>query len=194
MATEALPYEVIRNYPQFELRRYPAYLVAETRVTGEFEAVGNQAFRRLFAYISGENRRNESIAMTAPVTQEPAGEKIQMTTPVIQSPAGDGGGNTYTLAFVMPATYRMDTLPQPVDPRVILREVPARSMAVRRFSGTWSEANYRRNETALLQDVAAAGLQIAGEPVYARYNSPFMLWFLRRNEAMVEVAAGDAAR
>jgi hypothetical protein len=193
MAAEETPYEVIRQYSGFELRRYSPYLVAETRVTGKFEEVGNQAFRVLFGYISGDNRRNERIAMTAPVTQEPDGEKIQMTTPVIQAPAADGGANTYTLAFVMPSKYTMDTLPQPVDSRITLRPVPARWMAARRFSGTWSEDNYRRNEKALLEDVTAAGLQIAGEPLYARYNSPFTLWFLRRNEAMVEVVAGDDA-
>ena len=145
----------------------------------------------LFGYISGDNRRNESIAMTAPVTQKPTGEKLQMTTPVTQAPAADGGANTYTVAFVMPSQYTMDTLPQPVDSRITLRQVPARWMAARRFSGRWSEGNYRRNEKALLEDVTAAGLQIVGEPVYARYNSPFMLWFLRRNEALVEVVAGD---
>lgn len=186
VATEQLPYAVQKPYDGFELRRYDPYLVAQTEVTGPFEKVGDAAFRLLFGYISGDNRRREEIAMTAPVTQAPAGgEKIAMTAPVIQTPAGSG---TYTFSFVMPSHYTLDTLPEPTDPRVTLRQMPGQLVAARRFSGTWGEENYRSNEKALLEAVAAAGLKPVGVPSYARYNSPFMPWFLRRNEAMVEVA------
>ncbi len=88
----------------------------------------------------------------------------------------------------MPSGYTLETLPRPTDSRVRLRRIDARVMAARTYSGTWSEARYREHERALLQAVRAAGLQPVGLPVFARYNSPFTLWFLRRNEVLVEVA------
>ena len=87
----------------------------------------------------------------------------------------------------MPSGYDLDSLPVPLDPRVVLREEPARLMAVRSYSGRWTEANYRENESLLLAAVEKAGLKPVAAPVYARYNSPFSLPFIRRNEAMVEV-------
>ena len=100
-------------------------------------------------------------------------------------PAGDDG--TYLFSFMMPAKYTTDTLPTPTDPRIRIRQIEGRRMAARIYSGTWSEERYRRNEAALLEAVAAAGLQPIAAPVFARYNSPFTLWFMRRNEVLVEV-------
>jgi len=87
----------------------------------------------------------------------------------------------------MPSGYSLDSLPVPLDSRVLLREESAKLMAVRSYSGRWSEANYRENESRLLAAVEKAGLTPVAPPAYARYNSPFSLWFLRRNETMVEV-------
>lgn len=128
--------------------------------------------------------------MTAPVSMQPAGEgeKIAMTAPVTMTPkAGDASRATYVFSFVMPERYTRATLPIPVDSRVQIREAPARLMAVRRYSGFWSESRYREQENILLQSVARAGLEITGKPVFARYNAPFTLWFLRRNEVLIEV-------
>jgi hypothetical protein len=191
MAIEEPGYEVLKTYPEFELRRYAPYLVAETEVTGEFDQVGNRAFRILAGYIFGNNRSQEKMAMTAPVNQRPTvaeGEKLAMTAPVSQRPKEGAGQGTYVLSFVMPSGYTLDTLPEPLDPRVRLREEPARLMAARRYSGLWSESNYQANEVALLAAVERVGLTPVSAPVYARYNSPFSLWFLRRNEVMVEVS------
>ncbi len=187
-AYEQPKYEVVKKYDGFELRRYAPYVVAETVVSGSFDEAGNTAFRILFRYISGGNVRKTGIPMTAPVQQSPAGagEKIPMTAPVEMTPDGKTAG-AYVISFVMPSAYTLDTLPVPADPRVKLREVKSRLVAARRYSGTWSEKRYRDNETALLEAVRAAGLAIVGDPIFARYNSPFTPWFLRRNEVLVEV-------
>jgi hypothetical protein len=187
MALEQPDYRLVETYPEFELRRYLPYLVAETEVSGDFEKVGNQAFRILADYIFGNNRAGEKMEMTAPVNQRPAeGEKIEMTAPVTQEPREQDPG-TYVVSFVMPARYTLDSLPEPVDPRDRLREVPARLMAAHRYTGRWSEGNYREHEAALLKAVQAAGLRPVSAPVYARYNSPFSIPWLRRNEVLVEV-------
>jgi len=192
VATEEPEYEVVKQYEAFELRRYAPQLLAETEVTGDFTEVGNQAFRLLADFIFGNNRQQEKIKMTAPVSMQPAGEgeKIGMTAPVTMTPkAGDASRGTYVFSFVMPSRYTRANLPQPVDPRVRIREAPARLVAARRYSGTWSESRYREQESILLEAVAHAGLPTTGKPVFARYNAPFTLWFLRRNEVLIEVAA-----
>jgi hypothetical protein len=61
------------------------------------------------------------------------------------------------------------------------------ALAVSSYSGRWTQANYREQESQLLAAVEGEGLTSVGAPVYARYNSPFSLWFLRRNEVVVEV-------
>ncbi|RKT46412.1 SOUL heme-binding protein [Thiocapsa rosea] len=191
MAVEEPDYRVVRTFSDFELRRYPSYAVAETEVAGPFDEAGNQAFRILAGYIFGDNRADTKIEMTAPVTQRPAageGERIEMTAPVVQRPASGTEGETFVVSFVMPDRFTLDTLPEPVDPRVRLREEPGKLMAVRRYSGRWTETRYRENEAQLLRAVEEAGLKPLAAPVYARYNSPFSLWLMRRNEVMVEVA------
>jgi hypothetical protein len=189
VAYEQPEYEVLEKRDDFEIRRYAPYLVAETEVSGTFESTGNEAFRRLAGYLFGDNRSREKMSMTAPVTQEPssASEKMEMTAPVTQV-RGDASGS-YVFAFVMPSKYTRETLPEPVDARIRIREVPARTVAARRFSGTWRGKRFVENETALLAAVAAAGSETIGAPMYARYDAPFKPWFLRRNEVMIEVRA-----
>ena len=186
-AYEEPAYEVVKEFDAFELRQYAPYLVAEVEVEGGFDDVGSEAFRILVDFINGENRPQSKIDMTAPVTQEPAGEKIAMTAPVSQSPSEAEG--TYRIRFVMPASYTMETLPEPNDPRIEIREVPVRQVAARRYTGFWSERRFRAQETALLSALDAADYRPLGASIYARYNSPFALWFLRRNEVLVEVEA-----
>lgn len=187
MAIEEPAYQILRQTPDFELRRYEPHLLAEVEVRGDFDEVGGEAFRILAGYIFGDNQGESRIAMTAPVSQQPVGTRIEMTAPVSQQPTG-AAADTYVVSFVMPARFTLATLPVPSNPRVRLREQPARLMAVHRYSGSWAESGYRKHESRLLDALGAAGLTPLGQPIYARYNSPFSLPFLRRNEVMVEVA------
>ena len=182
MAIEEPGFQVLEQAGSFELREYPAYVVAETRVEAGFESAGNIAFQRLFGYISGKNVAQQKIAMTAPVTQA-RGEKIAMTAPVSQ--VADGGA--YRVAFTLPATYTLETAPKPLDPTVQIREVPAQVIACWRYTGRWTESNYRDNEKLLREQIAKRGLVISGEPILARYNAPFTPWFMRRNEVLIPV-------
>lgn len=184
MAIEESEYAVIERAGDLELRQYEPYIVAETQVEGDFEDVGNEGFRRLAGYIFGKNRSKASIGMTAPVNQEPASEKIDMTAPVGQE-ARDG---EWRITFVMPAKYTMDTLPRPLDERVVLRAEPGGLVAAIRYSGSWSRKRYLEQEAKLRSLLEERGLEATGEPVFARYNSPFALWFLRRNEVLIPVA------
>ena len=174
---------MVKKDNKFEIRDYAPHILAETIVEGDVEDVGNKAFKRLYRYISGANRSREKVAMTAPVSQQPMGEKIKTTAPFGQHRVKQG----WAVSFMMPASYTMETLPEPEDPKVSLRQVPAQRMAAVSYSGFWSKRGYLRYKLEVESWIQEKGLTIVGEPIWARYNSPFTLWFLRRNEILIPI-------
>jgi hypothetical protein len=182
-AIEEPDYTVVHQYPAFEIRQYTPYLVAEVNVPGPASEAGNQGFMILAAYIFGKNKGDRKIEMTAPVTQTPEPRKIAMTAPVSQSASESG----FIIQFKMPKEFTLDTLPQPLDSNVKLRELPGGRFAVIRYSGSWFESNYADHLTQLRQAVDAEGISTQGEPIYSRYNAPFVPWFMRRNEIWLRV-------
>jgi len=187
MATEEAPYRVLKSDGIFELREYEPQILAEVIVDGGLENAGNTAFRPLYKYISGDNRSRSRISMTVPVSQESRGEKIAMTAPVSQEKIQ----GRWSVSFMMPASYTMETIPVPNNPAIKLRQVPARTVAAVRYSGFWSEDNYQLNRNNLESWMRDNKFTAAGEPVWARYNQPFTLWFLRRNEILIPVANNE---
>lgn len=185
MAIEEATYTVVEKDDHFEIRDYSPHLVAETLVVGSLEEAGSIAFNILFGYISGENRSRRKVEMTAPVSQQASPEKIKMTAPVGQQRMED----KWAVSFMMPASYSLETLPVPKNPKVTLRRVPGRRMAAVRYSGFWSEKGYLENIRKLEAWINDKGLKIAGGPLWARYNAPFTPWFLRRNEILIPIAA-----
>ena len=189
MAIEEPKYEVLKEYDEFEIRKYSSFIIAETEVISNHEDAGSDAFQVLFQFISGNNTKREEIEMTVPVRQvdnEPQSEEIAMTAPVRQVTESEEDGK-YLISFVMPLSYTMQTVPVPNDERITIKEIPARVMAVRKYSGTWSEENYRENEEILLNELDKSEYEITGDPEFARYNPPILPWFLRRNEVMIEI-------
>jgi len=183
MATEEAEYTVVLKEESFELRRYEAHILASTAVDGDFDSAGNKAFGKLFKYISGENKTRETVDMTSPVGQEAASEQIDMTSLVGQQQEN----GRWMVNFMMPAFFTLETLPEPKDSTVILRQVPARHIAAIRYSGLWSEKGYLRNKEKLDAWVQDKALSVIGEPIWARYDPPFMPWFMRRNEILLPV-------
>jgi len=183
MAIEEAKYTVVLKEDNFEIRDYEPYVLAETVVEGDLENAGNEAFSSLFDYISGNNQSQEKVAMTAPVSQEAAGEKIDMTAPVGQQRRD----KKWAVSFMMPASYTLATLPKPLNPNVILRQVPATRIAAIRYSGFWSEEGYLSNKNALESWIEKKEFVATGEPNWARYNAPFSLWFMRRNEVLIPI-------
>jgi hypothetical protein len=189
MAIEEPAYHVIEKTDEIEMREYAPYLLAETLVEGEDDrnVAASEGFRRLFRYISGGNGTAGKITMTAPVLQsqqkQDDGREISMTSPVQQTrtPAG------WRIAFVLPSDLSRETAPVPNDDRIHIRQTNPRMVAAIRFSGRWSEANYSKHRDMLISFLERKKLRINGEPIYAAYNSPFSLPFMRRNEVMVEI-------
>jgi hypothetical protein len=183
MAIERTKYTVIAKDADFELRQYEPHIVAETIVEGDFEAAGNEGFRRLAGYIFGANRTQQKISMTAPVTLEAGSEKIPMTAPVTQ----EALAGRWRITFLMPSDYTLETLPEPLDASVALQSVPGTLMAALRYSGTWDRERYEEKKASLDALLRQKGLQPVGEPIFARYDPPFKPWFLRRNEVLIPV-------
>lgn len=185
-ALEEPKFEIIDTNLVFEIRHYAAYLVAEVTLDGDFTSSGNEAFRVLAGYIFGSNQMAEKMNMTAPVESQviSSSEKMNMTAPVFSNKSQS---NQHTYRFVMEKKYSLETLPIPNDSRISLLRIEPRIMAVKKFSGRWSEKNYRKFENQLLDALVDNNIEVIGDPIFARYNSPFVPWFMRRNEVMVEI-------
>ena len=183
MAIEEPKYTVESKTDQYEIRKYGPVLVAQTKVEADFEASGNKAFRILADYIFGNNLSKTKIEMTAPVTSKAASEKIAMTAPVnqIKTPSG------FVVQFTMPAQFTLENLPTPNDQRVEIVKLPPRRVAVYSYSGSWSEDRYKTKLAEFVAALKRDGVATVGEPTFARFNSPFQLWFLRRNEIWMEL-------
>lgn len=182
-AVEEAEYITTLTDGDIELREYEPSIVAETSVESDFEDASNKAFRILFRYIDGENEARGKIAMTAPVSQEQNSQKIAMTAPVAQQQSA----NEWVVSFMMPSTFTMETIPVPTNPAVKLRALPAWRAAAIRYSGVWSEKNYKQHLDQLRNWMDARNLEAAGPPVWARYNAPFVPWFMRRNEILIPI-------
>ncbi|MEM6730372.1 MAG: heme-binding protein [Myxococcota bacterium] len=190
MAYDEPPFTVLRNDENFELRHYPSYVVAELAVSSDYDDAGGVAFGPLARYIGGENIAYRETPAGAPMTQLRSGIEIPMTAPVTQV-AGKSG--QHVVQFIMPASFTLETTPKPNDSRIRIREIPERTLAVRRYSGRWTLSNLEREEGALREALVHAQLEIVGAMEWARFNSPFSLPFLRRNEVWIPVAPpGDA--
>jgi hypothetical protein len=184
MAVEEPSFTTVFRDGAFEIRDYPPSVVAEVTVEGDQKQAAGRGFRLLAGYIFGGNRRRQSIAMTAPVAEIPAGQKIAMTAPVTQA----GNDGRWVVRFTMPKSYTLDSLPVPNDPRVHLRRLPASQMVVLRFSGVAGQRDLDEKSKALDGMVKARGLKVVGPPSLAQYDPPWTLWFMRRNEVMVGVS------
>jgi len=167
---EKVRYTVIEKMNDFEIRKYPELVLALV------EGDGDRAFGILFNYISGNNKIQEKIKMTAPVINS---KKIEMTTPVISK-------DDY-MAFIMPSKYNKNSIPIPVDENVKIKIEPERKLAVIRFSGYTSKNKIKKFKEKLLLELKSNNIKIKGEPLLMRYNSPFAPPFIRRNEIGVEI-------
>ena len=176
-------YEIVKSQDAIEIRQYEPMIIAKVQMNGKREDAIGGGFRLLADYIFGNNIANQDIAMTAPVQQQES-TKIAMTAPVQQQSAG----NYWQVSFVMPSEYTMDTLPKPVNERVVLKEIPAKTFAAITFSGTNSDENVKAHEKILLEYVEANDLSVISTPKYAFYNPPWTLPPMRRNEVMIEIA------
>jgi len=156
-------------------------------VDGNMREASSKGFRLIADFIFGNNTvqsgKSEKISMTAPVSVEPQSEKISMTSPVGVHHASKG----WKVYFVMPSQYTLETLPKPKSPLVSIKQRSSQKFAVIRFSGLVDEEKMEKKVAELKQWTDNKKLKVLGNPELARYNPPWTLPFLRRNEVMLEV-------
>lgn len=191
MAIEEPSYTVLSQVEDFELRRYDEQLVAQTWVSGDQDTASRQGFKILADYIFGNNTapsgESSKISMTAPVTMQSdnlngqASQKIAMTAPVSMQ-QNDG---KWRVQFTMPSQYTMQTLPKPNNPDVKIVQVPAQTYGVIKFSGLAGSKKVAKKTEMLKSWMQTQKLVITGTPELARYNPPWTLPFMRRNEVMM---------
>lgn len=174
VALERPSYEVVERDGDVELRRYEPYVVAETRVAGDYDRASREAFMRLFRYISGKSRRQ--VDAEAP--------KIAMTAPVTMARSGDA----WRMAFMVPGRYTLETAPSPADPRVVLRDEEGGLVAALAYGGRSTRQRFLERQATLETWLAQRGLEAAGEPMFAGYDAPYVPWFLRHNEVLIPLA------
>ena len=187
MAIEEPTFTLIEKDQSFELRDYAPRIIAVVEVGGDMQAASSKGFRLIADFIFGNNTAQDGqakkISMTAPVSIEPRAEKIPMTTPVgVQQSTG-----AWKVYFVMPHQYSIETLPKPNNSLVRIKQIPRQKFAFIRFSGLVDEEKMAKKSAELNEWLANKHLKVIGNLELARYNPPWTLPFLRRNEVMVEV-------
>lgn len=181
---EQAEYRVIKKMSGYEIREYPAHIVAQTTVKGKYEEALNEGFRIIAGYIFGNNFKKQGIAMTTPVTEQGTGsERISMTAPVLATAQGE----FHIISFGMPRSYTLETLPEPGDSRVKIAQIPAKKFAVVRFSWVRTNDRIKKEEAKLLKLLFGDNVEVLGSPIYAGYNAPWTPPWITRNEVMVEI-------
>jgi hypothetical protein len=203
-------YSVVKKEKAYEIRSYEPYLTASVEVSGTYQETMNSGFRILADYIFGNNTKQTSIDMTAPVT-EISSEKIDMTAPVsvkesevldmtapvtvaenevldMTAPVIESTeGATRIVSFVLPFEYTLETIPMPNNPDVQISQQEARKVAALRFSWYASAKRIANKKQELLSLLEKDGITAVGALEYAGYNAPLSAPWLNRHEVMVEI-------
>jgi hypothetical protein len=168
---EKVSYQIIKKINSIEIRKYPKLILAYVEGYSD-----NTAFNMLFQFISGNNKFQEKIKMTAPVINS---KRIEMTSPVLSKEK--------FMAFILPSIYEENSVPIPLDSNIKIKVEAKKKLAVIRFSGYTTTKKIKKFEDKLFSELHHYGYKTKGEPLLMRYNSPFTPPFIRRNELGVEV-------
>lgn len=178
-------YVVLEKNSKYEIREYSSFIEAQVILSGDYREAMNDGFRILAGYIFGDNISSEKIAMTAPVLDVDVNEKIAMTAPVLEQ--YDNRDKSRIVSFVMPDKYTLDNLPRPKDDRIRLVEIPSHKSAVMRFGWFVNESKIEKKKTELISILQKDGIETVGNPRVARYNPPWTIPFMVRNEIIINI-------
>ena len=160
-------------------------MIAETIVEGTRKQAVRQGFFLLLSYISGNNHTKTALPMTAPVgVTDSASVKLSMTAPVM---VRNNSTTSHVISFVMPHGQTPETLPEPTDPRVVLKSIPSHTVAVHSFSWYATESRITSQKDALKAALIRDGRIMLGSMSYAGYSAPITIPFMEKHDVMVEI-------
>ena len=181
--SEEAKYSVLYDENNIQIRQYQELLIAKTQTNGNYNESSSSAFKLLAGYIFGENQSQEKIEMTTPVLQKKQNEKIAMTVPVYQQE----NSTAWTMTFVLPSKYTIDTIPMPLNKNIEIKLLPAKKVATIKYSGFISSDKIKTKSIELQTWLDKNGYESISEPVSAGYDPPWTIPFLRRNEIHIEI-------
>ncbi len=166
--TEKYQYEVVKEYDDFEVRKYQAALFSSVDLSGDsYESNSGTGFRILAGYIFGGNQTGEKIAMTSPVAMQLNDSNRKMS-------------------FMVPSNYDKKRLPTPNNESIYFEEKKECMMAAIRFGGWANDKKIEAHVTQLKKYLEKEGLAHKNNFSYFGYNPPYEV-VNRRNEVVVEL-------
>ena len=179
---EVPAYKIVKKEQNIEVRQYPPLIIAEVKTAGSRQASIGDGFRILADFIFGNNEGEKQLSMNGPITQQ-EGIKIAMTAPVQQEKTDA----EWATSFIMPSKFSIDTIPNPINDRIKIIQIPSKRYAVITFSGRSTEENLTKHTNELGKYMNGSSYSKVGNAKYAFYNPPWTLPFLRRNEVQFEI-------
>ena len=179
---EVPAYKILKKEQNIEIRQYPPLIIAEVKTAGSRQASISDGFRILADFIFGNNEGEKRLSINGPITQQ-EGIKIAMTAPVQQEKTDA----EWAISFIMPSKFSIDTIPNPINDRIKIIQIPSKRYAVITFSGRSTEANLTKHTNELEIYMNGSSYSKVGNAKYAFYNPPWTLPFLRRNEVQFEL-------
>ena len=109
-------------------------------------------------------------------------KKIKMTAPVMQQRKGEERNE---VVFFLPRD--LSAPPRPSNRDILIKDINM-EVAVLAYKGGWKVKIYEENLDTLKSRLAEnEKWKISGDPIWARYDPPWMPSFLRSNEIMLPV-------
>ena len=179
---EVPAYKIVKKEQNIEIRQCPPLIIAEVKTAGSRQDSIGDGFRILADFIFGNNEGEKQLSMNGPITQQ-QGIKIAMTAPVQQEKTD----TEWAISFIMPSKFSIDTIPNPINDRIKIIQIPSKRYAVITFSGRSTEANLAKHTNKLEIYMNESSYSKVGNAKYAFYNPPWTLPFLRRNEVQFEI-------
>jgi len=169
--TKRQEYKVLQSYSEFEVREYLPCVLAEVKVSAKYESASSMAFAPLFRYISKGNKASEKIAMTAPVIAATQDTTID--------------DNQWSVSFVMPAGSTFSDLPDPNDPRVVLRDLDTEICVATSFRGRANQEAAQKQVAELRMAAARENIKLSDETRICRFDPPMKPGFMQYNEIVI---------
>lgn len=166
---EMVGYQTLFSEKNFQIRNYPKSTHVSTLIDISNPNHREVAFKRLFDYISGNNKEESKIDMTIPVLQIIKNNKLKMS-------------------FVVPKKYELSNMPTPNNPNIFFDYMTEGKYLVITFNGSPDQQNIT-NQIELLKKYALENnFTLNTQKILAVYDPPWTIPFLKRNEILSQIS------